>query len=185
MRTTSLAHTDVCARTRQWDLEVPLPTLPYGSRLSATFSGCSSFPSTVAGGTWSKEPKPSRKNAEPGLPRNGWQKLATEPFEVRHLRCFDILLLRCFRPLTVSARTCRCGRPLDVLGNRHAACGTAGVLGVVAGSWRTSQHVKPEDVFDSTSLCETWTSMNSTSSMDAGWKCSRWLAAMERRAACH
>ena len=32
-------------------------------------------------GTWSEEPEPSRENAEPGLPRKGWQKLATEPLE--------------------------------------------------------------------------------------------------------
>ena len=222
------------------DLEVPLPTPPCGSRLNATFSGCSSFPSTVVGGglglrsdtrlrgaahwaSWAdslkmvfdhhpdvakrivrdledhhpapsiqaaldcaaslsregfnpppwedlllEEPEPSRENAEPGQPRKGWQKRATEPVEVRHLRRsvspqltdteaallrsqagpmasaaltaipstrlapqpFRILLLRRLRlPLPLSARSCRCGRPLDVLGHHRAACGTAGVLG--------------------------------------------------------
>ena len=39
------------------------------------------------------------------------------------------LLLRRLRlPLPLSARSCRCGRPLDVLGHHRAACGTAGVL---------------------------------------------------------
>ena len=41
----SSAHGDVCTGTRQGDLEVPLPTPPRGSQLTATFSGCSSFPS--------------------------------------------------------------------------------------------------------------------------------------------
>ena len=33
-----------------------------------------------------EEPEPSREKAEPGQPRKGWQKRATEPVEVRHLR---------------------------------------------------------------------------------------------------
>ena len=119
----------------------------------------------------SEEPEPSREKSEPGLPRKGWQKLATEPVEARYLQHsvrpqltdteaallrsqagpmgsaaltaipskkefrlapqpFRILLLRRLRlPLPLSARTCRCGRPLDVLGHHRAACGTAGVLG--------------------------------------------------------
>ena len=117
-----------------------------------------------------EEPEPSRENAEPGQPRKGWQKRATEPVEVRHLRCsvrpqltdteaallrsqagpmasaaltaipskkefrlarqpFCILLLRRLRfPFPLSARSCRCGPPLDVLGHHRAACGTAIVL---------------------------------------------------------
>ena len=50
-----------------------------------------------------------------------WPGRTVTAVEVRHLRCLDILLLRCLRPLTLSARTCRCGRPLDVLGHYRAA----------------------------------------------------------------
>ena len=45
-----------------------------------------------------------------------------------HLFC--VLLLRRLRlPLPLSARQCRCGRPLDVFGHHRAACARAGVLG--------------------------------------------------------
>ena len=37
-------------------------------------------------GTWSEEPEPFRENAELGLPRKGWQKLATEPLRERETR---------------------------------------------------------------------------------------------------
>ena len=41
-----------------------------------------------------------------------------------------VLLLRRLRlPLPLSARQCRCGRPLDAFGHHHAACAGAGVLG--------------------------------------------------------
>ena len=43
---------------------------------------------------------------------------------------FRLLFLRRLRlPLPLSARSCRCGRPLDVLGHHRAARGTSGVLG--------------------------------------------------------
>ena len=43
---------------------------------------------------------------------------------------FRILLLRRLQlPLSLSVRSCRCGRPLDTLGHHRAACATAGVLG--------------------------------------------------------
>ena len=43
---------------------------------------------------------------------------------------FRIVLLRRLRQLLpLSARTCRCGRLLDVLGHHRAACARAGVLG--------------------------------------------------------
>ena len=43
---------------------------------------------------------------------------------------FRVLLFRRLRlPLPLSSRTCRCGRPLDVLGHHRAACSTSGVLG--------------------------------------------------------
>ena len=43
---------------------------------------------------------------------------------------FRLLLLRRLRlPLTLSARWCRCGRPLDSLGHHQSACSRAGVLG--------------------------------------------------------
>ena len=34
-----------------------------------------------------------------------------------------------FRPLPLTVRSCRCGRPLDALGHHRAACARAGVLG--------------------------------------------------------
>ena len=58
---------------------------------------------------------------------------------------FRLLFLRRLRlPLPLQARSCRCGRPLDVLGHHRAACANAGVLGrrgrvlenVVACVWR-------------------------------------------------
>ena len=43
---------------------------------------------------------------------------------------FRVLLLRRLRlPLPLSARQCRCGRPLDAFGHHRAACARAGVLG--------------------------------------------------------
>ena len=43
---------------------------------------------------------------------------------------FRVLLLRRLRlPLPLSARQCRCGRPLDAFGHDRAACARAGVLG--------------------------------------------------------
>ena len=43
---------------------------------------------------------------------------------------FRVLLLRRLRlPLPLSARFCRCGRPLDSRGHHRAACARAGVLG--------------------------------------------------------
>ena len=46
---------------------------------------------------------------------------------------FRVLLLRrLWLPLPLSSRTCRCGRPLDVLGHHRAACSRAGVLAIAA-----------------------------------------------------
>ena len=43
---------------------------------------------------------------------------------------FRVLLLRrLWLALPLSSRTCRCGRPLDVLGHHRAECSRAGVLG--------------------------------------------------------
>ena len=42
---------------------------------------------------------------------------------------FRVLLLRLRLPLPLVSRTCRCGRPTDVLGHHRAACARAGVLG--------------------------------------------------------
>ena len=43
---------------------------------------------------------------------------------------FRLLFLRRLRlPLPLQPRSCRCGRPLDVLGHHRAACANAGVLG--------------------------------------------------------
>ena len=40
-----------------------------------------------------------------------------------------LLLRRLWLPLPPSSRSCRCGRPLDVLGHHRAACAEVGVLG--------------------------------------------------------
>ena len=45
-----------------------------------------------------------------------------------HLFCI-VLLRRLRQPLPLSARSCRCGRLLDVRGHHRAACARAGVLG--------------------------------------------------------
>ena len=43
---------------------------------------------------------------------------------------FRVLLLRRLRlPLPLSARQCRCGRPLDTFGHHHTSCARTGVLG--------------------------------------------------------
>ena len=43
---------------------------------------------------------------------------------------FRVLLLRRLRlPLLLSARQCRCGRPLDAFGHHRTSCARAGVLG--------------------------------------------------------
>ena len=61
---------------------------------------------------------------------------------------FRVLLLRrLWLALPLSSRTCRCGRPLDVLGHHRAACSRAGVLGSGGSPWRAQRHesaVKPE-----------------------------------------
>ena len=49
---------------------------------------------------------------------------------------FHILLLRrLWLPLPSSSRSCRCGRPLDVLGHHRAACAEAGVVGPRGMHW--------------------------------------------------
>ena len=74
---------------------------------------------------------------------------------------FRVLLFRRLRlPLPLSSRTCRCGRPLDVLGHHRAACSTSGVLGrrgfalesAAARICREAGAVSPP-----TSSCGTWT----------------------------
>ena len=46
-----------------------------------------------------------------------------------HDDAFRVTLLRRLRlPLPPTARACRCGRELDILGDHRAACATAGVL---------------------------------------------------------
>ena len=66
---------------------------------------------------------------------------------------FRILLFRHLRLTSpLSAHSCRCGRPVDILGPPPCSMrDSRGFGGVVAGSWRTSQHVcveRPEDLFE-------------------------------------
>ena len=60
--------------------------------------------------------------------------LSMRDSQVRHaridLQSFRLLLYRRLRlPFLLCSRTCRCGRPLDILGHHRAACAEAGVLG--------------------------------------------------------
>ena len=112
------------------------------------------------------------KHSELGVPRTGWQSLASTHKEKvffrqsisgnlsdpqrallrvtewttcrtpihllpnfaslwlsRHSRSRVLLLRRLWRPLPLSSRTCRCGRPLDPCGHHRAVCSRARVLG--------------------------------------------------------
>ena len=52
---------------------------------------------------------------------------------------FRVLLLRRLQlPLPLTARTCRCGRPLDSFGHHRTACARAGVLARRGTHWRAS-----------------------------------------------
>ena len=69
--------------------------------------------------------------------------------------------------LPLFASSCRCGRPLDVLGQ------LPWVLGLTAGSWRTSQHAfaeRPEDASEWTSSPGAWIFAILTGWTGAGWK---------------
>ena len=64
----------------------------------------------------------------------------------------NLLLRRLWLPLPPTSRSCRCGRPLDVLGHHRSACAVVGRLGrrgfplenaaarVVSGGWRKGAH---------------------------------------------
>ena len=56
------------------------------------------------------------------LPTNSFSRFDPQPFRV-------LLLRRLHLPLPLSARLCRCGRPLDPCGHHRSACAVAGVLG--------------------------------------------------------
>ena len=56
------------------------------------------------------------------LPTNRFTRFDPQPFRV-------LLLRRLHLPLSVTARQCRCGRPLDACGHHRSACAVAGVLG--------------------------------------------------------
>ena len=70
--------------------------------------------------------KPS--SARNWVPCRGCPSLAPQLFRV-------LLLRRLWLALPLSSRTCRCGRPLDVLGHHRAACssGSLGESGVLLG----------------------------------------------------
>ena len=85
--------------------------------------------------------RPTLSNAEGALPRSQGGPLASAPFDSFPMRRFArlepqvlrVLFLRRLRlPLPLSARACRCGRPLDVLGHHRSACVVAGTLGLRA-----------------------------------------------------
>ena len=56
------------------------------------------------------------------LPTSRATRIDAQPFRL-------LLCRRLHLPLTLSHRTCRCGRLLDQFGHHHAACSEAGVLG--------------------------------------------------------
>ena len=62
-----------------------------------------------------------------GLPFTCCPTLFHSRFDAQVLRV--LLLRRLWLPLPPTTRTCRCGRPLDVLGHHRAACANMGVLG--------------------------------------------------------
>ena len=77
-------------------------------------------------------------NAEGALFRSQGGPLASDPFvgfptnRASRLepQLFRVLFLRRLRlPLPLSARACRCGRPLDVFGHHRSACAVVGTLG--------------------------------------------------------
>ena len=74
--------------------------------------------------------------------------LASAPYTTlptsRHARIdsqsFRFLLCRRLRlPIPLCSRTCRCGRPLDILGHHLAACAEAGVLEKRGSCWSVQQ----------------------------------------------
>ena len=62
-----------------------------------------------------------------GVPFQCFLSNAVSRFDSSQFRI--LLLRRLWLPLPLSSRSCRCGRPLDVLGHHRAACAEAGVLG--------------------------------------------------------
>ena len=56
------------------------------------------------------------------LPTDRFTRFDPQPFRV-------LLLRRLHFPLPLTARQCRCGRPLDACGHHRSACAVAGVLG--------------------------------------------------------
>ena len=88
------------------------------------------------------------EEVDPAQPKHGWQRKALADDQAAWLRSqarpmasaafISILsmketrllfLLRLELTVALPARSCRCGRPLDVLGHHQAACANAGVLG--------------------------------------------------------
>ena len=66
------------------------------------------------------------------LPTNRFTRFDPQPFRVLLLRQLHLPLL--------TARQCRCGRPLDACGHHRSACAVAGVLGRRGYPLETAQH---------------------------------------------
>ena len=81
---------------------------------------------------------PTLTNQEKALMRSQTGPLSSLPFTVLPTNCFTrfdpqpfrvLLLRRLHLPLPLTARQCRCGRPLDACGHHRSACAVAGVPG--------------------------------------------------------
>ena len=100
--------------------------------------GWQAFASRLVESSFLEALRPTLSNAEGALLRSQGGPLASAPFVSFPMSRFArlepqvlrVLFLRRLRlPLPLSARACRCGRPLDVLGHHRSACAVAGTLG--------------------------------------------------------
>ena len=102
------------------------------------------------------------------FPTSRLTRFDSQPFRV-------LLLRRLHLPLTLSARACRCGRPLDAFGHHRSACATSGVLGrrgfplesAAARVCREAGARVRTNVWSGT-----WTSCLTTGSTTGGWRLS-------------
>ena len=98
---------------------------------------------------------------------------ANQPFHEVRPAAFPCSTLAPSPPLT--ARQCRCGRPLDACGHHRSACAVAGVLGR-ATRWKLLQPRSVEKqvlVCDSTPWSETWIFCLGHSLTTGGWRSSQ------------
>ena len=129
----------------------PPPSLESAVRVARDLEGVHGFevPSWEALSLGERPAPREPDEFEPGGERHGWQHEAASRVEKQHREGllprlteseqaqlqFRVLLQRRLRlPLPLSARQCRCGRPLDILGHRRAA--RAGFLGRRGSQWR-------------------------------------------------